>query len=227
MISKTRNKIIRIYSDIEHGRHVRRLPARHVWASTQTGFALLLSLVVISIVLSIGLSMLSITLKQLTLSGTIRDSEKALHTATAAAECIKFHRKNPTDGDAFLNDGNNTLPSITCTSIATLASGSSASPPDTSPAGGTVYKYVYKYDWATSGGSCSETSLYHLDARLPAGDISNYTLVDEGLETVSCTDGKVCTVIFSRGFNRPCSEISTSIRTVQREMTIRFTDVIQ
>ena len=199
-----------------------------MFGNVKRGFALLLAIVIISIVLAIGLSILNITLKQLTLSSTVRDSETAIHVAQSALECIRFYRKAPVTGDEFL-DGGTILPSISCSSIATLvAAGSSASTP-ISITGGTVYKYVYQFDWelGTAGiadDACSETSLYHIDASINTGPAS-YNFINEGIDNITCTSGRMCTVIFSRGFNRQCSDI-VSIRTVQREMTFSTSHVL-
>ena len=67
------------------------------------GFALLLSLIISSIALSIGLSMLHITLKQLTLGTTTRGSEVAFQVARAGMECLRQARSNdPVD---YVSDG--------------------------------------------------------------------------------------------------------------------------
>lgn len=65
---------------------------------------------------------------------------------------------------------------------------------------------------------CSQFDLYLLDAT--DGDV-DYTFTDQGIDEKECTEGDVCTVIFARGFNRACADTS-SLRTVQRELTIDF-----
>ncbi len=54
------------------------------------GYALMLSIVVSSVVLSIGLSLLNIVQKELILSGTGRDSQFAFYAADAGLECVLY-----------------------------------------------------------------------------------------------------------------------------------------
>src|SRR3989344_7693850 len=54
------------------------------------GYALMLSIVVSSIVLSIGISLLNIVQKELILSATGRDSQFAFYAADAGLECVLY-----------------------------------------------------------------------------------------------------------------------------------------
>ncbi len=56
------------------------------------GFALLLTLIISSVALSIGLSLLDITVKQLSLGATARESEIAFQVAATAMNCLQFAR---------------------------------------------------------------------------------------------------------------------------------------
>ncbi len=60
--------------------------------------------------------------------------------------------------------------------------------------------------------------LYVIDARSGGKTV---TFDNQGLVSETCGDGDLCTVVFSRGFNRACDELD-SLRTVQRELTISF-----
>lgn len=176
----------------------------------QNGFALLLTLIVVSVVLAIGLSLLNITLKQFTLSSTARDSEIAFHAANSGLECMQYYRG--TAADSYLAGGSVTA---TCGGISDAPSRSSAS-----AGGGTVRHFEYSFDGFGTDDQCVETSMYLLDMRSSGTGVTNYS-VNEGLEYLSCAAGVVCTTIFSRGYNRACDSLD-SIRTVQRELTIQF-----
>ena len=185
---------------------------------TQNGFVLLLTLVVVSIILAIGLSMLNITMKQLTLSNLARESEIALHAASSGIECMQFHRVDPRTRQILLNedsDPDTTEPLLSC--AGTTPINSSTNHDLNLTTNGLLYNYLYDYD--VDGDKCVETSMYLIDLRNETSDVTR--TVNEGLDEISCDGGSVCTTIFSRGFNRACADIDGPF-TVQRELTIEF-----
>lgn len=181
---------------------------------TENGFALLLTLIVISVVLAIGLSMMHITMKQLSLSNIARDSEVAIHAARTGIECMQYHRGLAGMLDNLLGrDGSTAAPLLQCAGTSPLTRESYTPAPD-------VYNYKYSYNVGSS--MCVETSMYLLDASARSATMNiNITSRNEGLTSLRCTAGAVCTTIFSRGFNRSCNNLN-SFLTVQRELTIRF-----
>ena len=179
---------------------------------TQNGFALLLTLVIISVVLAIGLSLLNITMKQFTLSSIARDSEVAFHAANTGIECMRYWRQDPATETDMLNGGS--APS----SVDCGGSGYNRISA-TDNHSGSVFNYQYRFDKTDTNDQCIETSIYLLDAT--GGAINNFSLADEGLESIDCSNGNVCTALFSRGYNRPCGDLG-SIRTVQREITVTY-----
>ena len=183
----------------------KRLPSR--------GFALLLAMVVVSVVLAISLSLLNITLKQYTLSATARDSEISFHAANTMMDCLRLYRLSPDTATSFVSSNG---PNINCT-------GTDQSPTNSSAidVGGGDTLYVHTYQFNVGSGSdllCTNASIYTANAA--SGDI-DYSLSNEGLENFECPTGTTCTMIFARGYNRPCSDLD-SIRTVQRELTAQF-----
>lgn len=179
-------------------------------AQQDRGFALLLTLVVISIVLAIGLSMLHITIKQLSLSNVSRDSEIALHAARSGIECMQYYRYDSITLADMLDGGS--APNILCGGSSSISSGTDHS--------GTTYNYYYTYQIGTN--LCVETSIYLLDATgVSSGSPDLTRSTNEGLSTLSCSPGNMCTTIFSRGFNRACTD-RDSFLTVQRELTLQF-----
>ncbi len=185
----------------------------------QSGFALLLTLVVISVVLAIGLSLLNITVKQFTLSATARDSELAFHAANTGVECAQAAANSV---DLFAGAAPPNV-DFDCANIS--ASAANRETPDTD-----VYQYSASegdsgtaggFTWsAGSGEVCTEVDLFLLDAQ--SGDMSfDFASAGFGIGTEVCSDGNVCTYIFSRGYNRPCDSLS-GLRVVQREITVDY-----
>jgi len=172
------------------------------------GFALLLSLIISSIVLSIGLSMLNITLKQLTLGTTTRGSEIAFQTASAGMECLRYTR---TAKSADFVAGNPVIADCLVTTASTR------SQPDTD-----VDLYHFDdMDWSISGGSqCIDMDVYIFNASV-TGANADVTADARGVSK-TCSAGDICTYGFVQGYNRSCAEITSSIFTVQRELTIEF-----
>ncbi|MCA9365959.1 hypothetical protein KC722_00045 [Candidatus Kaiserbacteria bacterium] len=177
---------------------------------TQDGFALLLTLIVISVVLAVGLSLLHITMKQLTLSNVARDSEIAIHAARSGIECMQYQRQQPGNLSLLLDGG--TPLGLKCFNRSATESEAYRD--------GNLYNYRYTYNLGAD--MCVETSLYLIDAQSETSDVTkDISTRNEGLLELTCTEGAVCTTIFSRGYNRRCDD-RDSFLTVQRELTIQF-----
>lgn len=188
-------------------------------AQGQSGFALLITLVVVSVVLAIGLSLLFVTTKQYLLSVTAIESEKAFQAGQIGLECMRFHRAQPDTRAKLLKENGDPPPALTCAGItsSSLAQTSALY----SDSGRLLYNYRYRYDIDIAGDTvCTEPSLYIADLRDATADLS-YNLTGEGLGTITCTAGTLCTVVFARGYNRPCDQLD-SIFTVQREITVEY-----
>ena len=170
---------------------------------TQAGFALLITLVVISIVLAVGLSLMQITLKQLQLTITARDSEVAFYAANAGIECAQAVR-NTIDPQDTIPDRLN----FNCFNNSESGTYSNS---------GNTHRYQHESSWDTGiQDICSEVSIFLLDAR---GGSYTYTFTNLGLESKTCPDGAICTVMFATGYNKACEDIG-GLQTVQRELTI-------
>lgn len=182
------------------------------------GFALLITLVVVSVVLAIGLSLLFVTTKQYLLAITAIESEKSFQSAQIGLECMRYHRAQPTTKAQFLRESGSWPPSVSCAGV------NPNNPPGVQAT--TLFNnsgrllYNYKYQYTINENQCAEPSLYIADLRESTTDLS-YTLSNEGLGTIECTAGTICTVVFARGYNRPCDQLN-SIFTIQREITIEY-----
>lgn len=181
----------------------------------ERGFALLLALIVSSVVLAIGLSILNISVSQLTLSSTARESEYAFQSAHAGTDCMWYWRNEEHDSYTVLNDF---MPVINCfaENPLTYARTTIYSEPE-----GHANLFFYAFEWGDPG-RCTEIEMVVMNAH--SGDIglnfANKAVGNDGLK--ECSEGNMCTVIFSRGYNRSCFELQSSIFTVQREITTEF-----
>lgn len=169
------------------------------------GFALLLTIIVVSVTLAIGLSILNITLKQYTLATIARDSELAFHAASAALDCALEAERSYTPPTI---PGN--LP-VSCVNQDTNMSGSTSD-------GGKTRTFSHTFTWNAGGTSvCSEFDVVVMDAT--DGTYTKSFTAQNISRT--CNDGLICTTVFARGYNRACNE-RDSLRTVQRELTQQF-----
>jgi hypothetical protein len=188
-----------------------------VHASKQ-GFALLMTLIVVTVVISIGLSVLDLSIKQVRLSTNARDSEIAFHAANAGMECARFVRRSSNDS---MEGGDPISPNCF-----------SASPsPNTvtgviSNSNGEAYIYDYAFSWGGAAPRCSQiTTLVASSSPLGTGlVIPNMTTLVPGYpsgSTKTCAAGERCTVISVRGYNKTCNNVA-SYGTVQREVLLQF-----
>lgn len=190
---------------------------RHSKSRTENGFALLITLVVVSIVLAIGLSLLFVTTKQYLLAITANESEKAFQASQIGIECLRYHRNAPATLAKFLAGDSNTP--LNCAGVVSNVINSGGQPVLVL-SGGNYWLYNYRYSY-TIDNQCAEPSIYIADFRQYSGADLELSITGEGLETIECAAGTICTAIFSRGYNRPCGQLD-SIYTIQREITIEY-----
>lgn len=197
---------------------------KHTFPLPNAGFALLITMVVVSVVLAVGISLMNITVQQINLSITGRDSEIAIHAAQAGRECIDMLLLDPAS-DFFQRSehvSGNIAGTYDC--IGREVELGSGMPAPYSLNSSDVYEYRL-----VSAGSpgvtwnngdqdvCTQTDLYVIFA--PSGTDLAVTFSAQGLQSYICPAGEVCPVYFSRGFNRACDDLN-SLRTVQREITV-------
>lgn len=188
--------------------------------SRKEGFALLITLVVVSVVLAIGLSLLFVTTRQYLLAVTANESEKAFQSAQIGLECLRYHRAQPATLAKFLRDDtSDPTPALECAGVVSQVVDSSGDPEIID--GGNYWLYNYRYSFEFNGDQCAEPSIYVADFRDYGGPEINLAISGEGLETIRCTAGNICTAIFARGFNRPCDDLD-AIYSIQREVTIQY-----
>jgi len=180
------------------------------------GFALLLALIISSVVLAIGVSILQISVNQLNLSTTARESEFAFQAAHAGIDCSWYWRVH--EADLFTSLGGQ-LPSVVCfgeTSIASPAKETLYSGSD-----GHINHFMYTFEWGDPL-RCTASDIYVMNAENDdlTLNFDNTGVGEDGVK--ECNEGDVCTVIVSRGYNRGCDDLSGNIFTVQREIVAEF-----
>lgn len=195
------------------------MKSNHKTTEHKRGFALLITLVVVSVVLAIGLSLLFVTTRQQMLAVTVNESEKSFQAAQLGLECLRYHRAQPGTSAVLLREGGSWPPSLSCggSSPLSLPESSSIIVQNGTSNGQWLYNYKYKYN---VGNRCIDTSLYIADMRQATAD-RTFNIVNEGLSTITCRAGTICTAIFSAGYNRPCNQLN-SIFTIQREIAIQY-----
>lgn len=182
----------------------------------QPGFALLMTLIVVTVVIAIGLTVLDLSTKQIRLATNAKDSEIAFHAANAGMECARYWRRQ---SSTLMESGAAISP--TCFG-SPLYSNNQVQISNNSD--GSVYKYDYSFTWA-GGNRCSEiTTLVASANALGAGvTVNNMPTLLPGYPTnnKTCAAGERCTVLSVRGYNKPCGS-TAGYGTVQREVLLQF-----
>lgn len=189
---------------------------KRISSTKNNGFALLLALIVSSVVLAIGISILNISVKQINLSATARESELAFQAAHAGVDCIWYWRNlNSTSYSAV----SGAAPSVDCFEVNATAETPDDLVSDTTDSH--ARSFAYTLEWGTPE-RCTDIEMVVMNAHDEDLTLTfqNEAVGDDGEKL--CLEGNVCTVVFSRGYNRACDELNSSIFTVQRELTVEF-----
>ncbi len=185
--------------------------------SKKQGFALLMALIVVSVVISIGLSVLDLTLKQVRLSTNSKDSEIVFHAANAGLECARYWLNKEYDD---IENGRDISPNCFGVSPNSITK--------TSPTalGGSAYKYKMDFTWGLASDRCSEITILTLVSNTTNDTVvNNMQTVIPGYPgpgtTKTCGPSGRCSVISIQGFNRACSALDTP-GTLQREVLLQL-----
>ena len=194
----------------------------------QEGIALLITLLLMGVLLSIGASLINITLKQYQFAGLALASESAFQAANAGMECVLYHDFN-TDTDPVAvgiqapvdvpGDGSeqNIVPSILCMEGPLTIAEAVDDDADRKMKSSEEQRFQFSFG---NPNMCTEVSVYKFH------DASNPILVTvHGVNmrkgNTPCPIGGVCTVVQARGYNVSCAELNegTNPRIVEREYT--------
>jgi type II secretory pathway pseudopilin PulG len=194
---------------------------KNVQKKNEQGFALLMTLIVVTVVVAIGLTVLDLSTKQIRLSTNAKDSEVAFHAANAGMECARYWRRQASN---LMETGGAVIPSCFGVSLYSNA----RSQITTSVSGdGEVYKYDYSFTWAGDTRCSQITTLVASSTSQGSGlTIGNMASLVPGypggaLDEKECAAGERCTVLSVRGYNKPCNNAS-GYGTVQREVLLQF-----
>ncbi len=177
-----------------------------------TGFALLLTLIISSVLLAVGLTLLNVTLKQFQLSAVSRESEIAFQVAQIGMECARYWRYEK--GPEFTANSE-TNPSLNCLGITFNDSFTSGHTPLSGSGAHNRFNYQSTVNLGTN--RCMQIAV---DVIVSGPSARTVSITNFGSK--SCGINEVCTVVISRGYNVACSQIGTNIYTVQRELTAEF-----
>lgn len=194
-----------------------------------SGFALLMTIIVVGVVLSVGLTILDLSIKQVRLADSAKESEIAFHAANAGLECARYWRReaansmeegSPFTPDCFeVSSGSvspNENPNLNPTRVPSLDDA----------VDGVAYVYEYEFTWGAGSDRCSKIATLAVSGDLDGDGVTVTNMEDlfvgypEGAD-YSCEAGARCSVVSVRGYNKPCTDIS-QYGTIQREVLLQF-----
>jgi type II secretory pathway pseudopilin PulG len=194
----------------------------------KSGFALLITLIVVGVVLSVGMGILDLSLKQVKLSTNAKESEIAFHAANAGMECARYWRRK----EASKMEGGNATNLISCFSAPPINVNPNIAPsviPSIDPLvnDGDAFLYEYDFTWGADSDRCTKVTTLVMVAD-PAGTdikINNMLILfptyPDSTGVSTCESGSRCTTISVRGYNKPCTNTS-GYGTVEREVLIQY-----
>jgi hypothetical protein len=190
----------------------------------QEGFALLVSLLVVGVVISVGLSILDLSIKQVRLSSIAKESELSFHAANAGMECARYWRR---EESSEIESGQVISP--TCfngtrnTNTVSDITGSNAN------GDGDVYQYEFDFTWGTGvGARCTRVNMI-----VGVADVDGAGVTIEDIDTLVsgyptfsgsdkfCEAGSRCSTISVQGYNLPCANTG-GFGVVQREVLLEY-----
>lgn len=164
-------------------------------------FTLFLSIIVAAVVLSIGLALLELTLRQFKLGGLANESVIALNAADAGLECFRYWDRSDFAGGIF-DIGPGATP-FDCMGQTEVTSGLVASGDRES----------FEFEWGVVDTMCTKLDVYKYF------DSVSDTNMQDG--TRRCPAGFTCTQVESRGYNVPCDQLNNN-RVVERAIRATF-----
>jgi type II secretory pathway pseudopilin PulG len=192
--------------------------------SSESGFALLMTLIVVGVVLSIGMSILELSIKQVRLSTIAKESETAFNAANAGLECARYWRRksfvemeNGAPITPFCFGPGNAPDSNAIDSVTpTLLAGSDD---------GEAFLYEYSFTWGVGAPRCTQIyTLVAVASSTAPMTVTNMIALVPGYtegSSMTCDPGARCTVISVQGYNKSCDAIG-GYGVVQREVLLQF-----
>ena len=192
---------------------------------TSSGFALLLTIIIIGVVQAIALTVLSLSIKQVNLSADTRDSESAFHAANAGLECIRYWRR--AESETYTTGGNQQISCFDESVPPSVRQTWTVSNENVS-GNGVVHLYEYEISWGTTDTPrCSIMRFFLMNAAIDGSGVTLSNIQDPALipgapiNEKLCEPGGRCTLFSSQGFSRSCENID-QLGTIQREIFLEF-----
>jgi hypothetical protein len=198
----------------------------HHKPSRQQGFALLITLLSVGVIVSATLAIVELSRLQLRLSVDSRDAEVAFSAANAAKECAQYIR---TTASSTISNGNNITSSCFGTNFNASRVNTLTFPVTGSGGVNNVYQYGYRVTWGGDSGfpRCSEVTMIVVYANtndVVIGStasplrrvISNYRN-----PSMTCVRGSECTIIAAAGYNSTCNQRNNA-GVLKREVLLEF-----
>lgn len=191
----------------------------------ESGFALLMTLIVVGVVLSVGVSILDLSVKQVKLSTNAKESETSFHAANAGMECARYWRR----ASASLMETGQPISPVCFTQSAGTISPSALPSGVTLIGNGDVFLYKYDFTWGPpSAVRCTKVDSFIASSSPLGTGVTTTNMLNifpgwpkTGNTYSYCDAGSRCTVLSVRGYNRPCST-ANGYGTVEREVLIQF-----
>jgi Tfp pilus assembly protein PilX len=189
----------------------------------ESGFALLITLIVVGVVLSVGLTILDLSIKQVRLSTNAKESEIAFHATNAGMECARYVRSVKS---AAMEIGQTITANCFDETVTDISPTAGVGAPAVS-GDGTAFSYKYDINWGDADAQrCSRISTLVASSTIAGSgmEITNMESLISGYpdgDTKSCEEGARCTVISVRGYNKSCATIG-NYGTVEREVLLQF-----
>jgi hypothetical protein len=194
--------------------------------TNDSGFALLMTIIVVGVVLSVGLTILDLSIKQVRLADSAKESEIAFHAANAGLECARYWRREEA---SLMEVGQPFNPE--CFEEGPIAVTPNVNPPDLVPvpgvpSDGAAYLYEYEFTWGAGLDRCTKIATLIVSSDLSGNgfEVSNmedlFTGYPDGPDYF-CEPGAQCSVVSVRGYNKLCNNIS-QYGTIQREVLLQF-----
>ncbi len=190
------------------------------------GFALLITLMVVSVVISVTLAIVELSLKQLELSIDSTDSELAFQAANAGLECARFTRRSETvdfeagqqiDFSCFGDSDPNSPMALGLPLSGTTANDD-------------VYRYQAEITWGTAPQErCSEIKMITMIIDAASPGVTMGSVIDPvrselpgyPRNTKFCGPGGRCTVVSVTGYSASCGN-KASQSTRSRDILLEF-----
>lgn len=202
--------------------------------ASESGFALLITLIVVGVVLSVGLTILDLSIKQVRLSTNAKDSEIAFHAANAGMECAQYWRRKSADemerGQAInpVCFGVNAYPNTK----KQLPIGSYSDPNPVVIGDGEVFQYEYSFTWGPLADRCTRVNTVVASSTLLGVGVTTTKMTTlmpgypdiDGTNMRYCEAGARCSVISVKGYNKPCPAGAANFGygVVEREVLLQF-----